>query len=445
MGSIRGNTFTNWGGTVRCTPAHVHYPTSTEGVAAIVRAARAAGETVRVVGTGHSWTPLVNTDGHLVSLDNLQGLIEVDKTARQATVWAGTKLNTLGPLLRENGLAMENLGDIDKQAIAGVLGTGTHGTGAQFGVLANQVIGLELVDGTGQIHWLTAENGDLFKAAQVSLGALGIITKIQLQLLPAYNLRCVKKREALETALANQAAYRAENRNYELYWFPYADKVLNIFLNETEKPAGKRGPWNYLVDIVWENGMFKLLSETVRLLPSLSRGASRFAANGMAEADHVFASHEVYANARLVRFYEMEYGVAAEDGPAVLRRIREYVRKNNIRVHFPIEYRYVKADDILLSPAQGQEMCFVSLHMYKGMPWEPYFRPIERIFQEEFSGRPHWGKMHSAGPEYLATVYPFWGRFLAARAELDPDGVFLNTYLRELLGVHKPQWAATAA
>ena len=442
MGTISTAGFKNWGETVDCKPRHIHFPRTEEEIQEIIRDARQNGRVVRVVGTGHSWTPLAETDDTLICLDNMHGLVAVDPDNKQATCWAGTKLDSLGEALFNNGLAMQNLGDIDKQAIAGVLGTGTHGSGINYGVIPTQVVGVRLIDGTGEIHELTEADGDLFKAAQVSLGVLGIVTQITLQCEPSYNLKRIKKRAPLEQTLSNIDKHLANNRNFELFWFPYAESCLQQSLNYTQAEAEKDTAWKYFVDVVWENRMWKVISEAVRMSPNLSKPVSKFAASGMAAGVDIKAAHRLYPAVRDVRFYEMEYSVERDKGPQVLREIREIVRKQNIRVHYPIEYRYCAGDDILISPGHGGERAFISVHMYAGMDWKPYFNALEPMFQSH-GGRPHWGKMHTASAAYLRERYPRLDDFLAVRERLDPDRVFLSPYLNNLLGVAKTAKADT--
>lgn len=434
MGEQNGRRFRNWGGTLDFRPASIQYPRTSTEVAELVQQAAKAGKKLRVVGTGHSWTRLVETPDVLLSLEELQGVSEIDTERHTALVLGGSKLQYLGEELRKHNLALENMGDIDKQSIAGTISTGTHGTGVNFGVIATQVIELWLVNGKGEEVHLTPADGLAFRAAQVALGSLGIVTKLRLQCVPAYNLRCEKRREQLETTLAKVDEYRMVHRNYEFFWFPYSDLVLNKFLNVTDQTPKHQPLKKYLTDVVYENGTFKLLSETVRLMPKLSKGASKLAASGMAEGKEVLPSHKIYPTERLVRFYEMEYGVPAAQGPELIRQIRDRVRQKNIRVHFPIEYRYVKGDNIPLSPAYGQEMCFISVHMYKGMDYRPYFQALEPLFMEH-GGRPHWGKMHTQTAYYLQRQYPEWEGFLATREAFDPQGIFLNDYLREIFGM----------
>jgi FAD/FMN-containing dehydrogenase len=214
-------------------------------------------------------------------------------------------------------------------------------------------------------------------------------------------------------------------------------------MNQTRKPSQHSPVKKYLTDVVWENGTFKLLCEFVRLFPAASKRANLIAADGMADGKEILPSHKLYPTERLVRFYEMEYALPAEHGPAVIRQIRDTVRRQQLAVCFPIEYRYGRGDDILLSPAQGRDTVFISVHMYMGMDYKSYFDALEPIFLR-YEGRPHWGKMHTQDAGYLRQAYPHWDTFLAIRQAMDPDGIFLNTYLRQLLGVEAPVEAASA-
>ncbi|MCS7074405.1 MAG: FAD-binding protein [Bacteroidia bacterium] len=424
--------FQNWGKTIDTTVQELIYPNSEESLTEIIQQAVKSGKKIRVVGSGHSWTQLVKTNQILVSLDDWQGIIEINKPLLQATVKAGTKLFRLSELLAANGMAMENMGDIDRQSIAGALSSGTHGTGIQFGVLANQLREITFINGKGELVTCSPENNPrLFKAAQVSLGSLGVITRMKLQAVPAYRLRCVKKKESFEEVLNQIDKLKQDNRNFELFWFPYSDTVATKYLNETQDPPDKQGIGKYLVDVVYENGTFYLLSELTRMFNGLSKSVSLLAANGISSGEEVLPSYQIYASPRLVRFYEMEYGVPAEYGPEVLRKIRDWIAKEKINVHFPLEYRYVKGDDILISPAYGRDTCFISVHMYVGMPYQTYFSGLEKIFLA-YDGRPHWGKMHTLTAKDLKPKYPHWDEFLHFREEHDPAGVFLNDYLQTI-------------
>jgi FAD-linked oxidoreductase len=427
----------NWSGSASCQPARFEKPDDTAAVQALIRQCRSAGQRLRVSGAAHSFTPLVPTDETLVSLEKLSGLDAVSEDRKTATVWAGTNLRTLGKLLHAEGLGQENLGDIDAQAIAGALSTGTHGTGAAFGTLSTQIEGMEIVDGNGQVRWLDRQNSpEIFSAARIALGSFGLITRLKLRTDPAYRLEFVTGKESLDNVLINYPKYLSRHRNYEFYWFPYSGMVQNKFSDKTEKPAKPQKAVSYLTDIVLENYVFKLLSEVARMFPATCESISQLSAQAVSTSRKVNWSHQVYATARLVRFQEMEYNLPREAFPEVVRQMEARMAKERFRVHFPIECRFVAADDIPLSPAYGRESAYIAVHMYQGMPYQEFFQAMEEIFLA-YEGRPHWGKMHTLNAQELSRRYPRWEQFQAIRQQMDPDGIFLNPYLENLFGLQK--------
>lgn len=428
----------NWSASVHSQPRTVFMPHSLDELAqAIGRYAR-EGRHVRVVGDGHSFTPLVQTDDVLISLDHIQGIESVDRDGMTARVRAGTRLKLLGDELLKHGLAQENLGDIDVQSIAGAISTGTHGTGVRFGSIATQVTGLTLVTASGEvIQCSEQQRPDIFKAAQVSLGALGVIAEVTLRVVPAKRLHFISRRERVDDVLANLDRYKRENSHFEFFWMPYTRWAQVKFLNETDDPPSAGNVFGTLNKIVLENGLYWVLSETARLIRPTTRTISRISAMGIATVSETDHSHRVFATPRMVKFQEMEYNIPASDFPAVLAEIRAVMAREKFNVHFPIECRFVHSDDIWLSPAYERDSAYIAIHMYKGMPYERYFRAIEPIYQP-YGGRPHWGKMHTLDAATLATRYPRWDDFRRVRAALDPNGVFLNDYLRRLLDAEKP-------
>lgn len=424
-------TWENWSGSVRCAPRAIVMPASIEELRTVVVEAAGRGETVRTVGSGHSFTPLVATEGTLISLDRFQGLESVEDQV--ATIRAGTKLKALGELLHEQGVAQENLGDINVQSIAGAVSTGTHGTGARLRSIANQIVELTLVTADGSVVTCSErEHPEIFKAAQVSLGALGVVARVKLGVIERYKLKLVKGKAHLDDVLVSLEGLKADNRHFEFFWFPHTDQVATKFLNGTQEPVTEGGVMKYFNDVVLENGGFGAISEVCRIVPKMSKAMSRLAASAVSEGVEVNYSHRLFATPRYVKFQEMEYNVPADQAVAVIREIRDCLKAHDFCVHFPIEVRFVRGDDIFLSPAYQRDACYIAVHMYKGMAYRAYFDAIEAIFKR-YGGRPHWGKMHSLGAAELSALYPEWERFQAVRRELDPRGVFLSPYLRGLL------------
>lgn len=433
-----GSQWNNWSSSVKATPHEILYPENEADVQAMVRKAQEQGQKIRVVGAGHSFTPLVKTDSLIISLDKLSGIISVDKEQGQAVVWAGTRLKELGELLHQQGLAMENLGDIDVQSIAGALSTGTHGCGITFGVLATQMVSCTIVTANGELLELDEKKDpERFKAAQVSLGTLGIITRMGLRLSPAYKLKYTSKKETFDQVLDNLEEYKNNNRNFEFYWFPYSETTQTKVMNITDEAPKGNGFGSWLNDIVLENGVFWVISRISRHIPGTFKAMSRLAAWGVSASSNTSWSHNVFATKRLVRFQEMEYNLPTENFIPALREVKEAMETFNFKVHFPLECRFVKGDDIWLSPAYRRDSAYIAVHSYKGMPHREYFGAMEAIFKK-YNGRPHWGKMHNRTAADLKQLYPKWEDFQQLRRELDPTGLFLNEYMKELFGeVHR--------
>ena len=432
--SIERKKWRNWARTSESQPVKTFFPSTITEVCAIVKAAQEHQKTIRVVGAGHSFTKLVETEDWLVSLDRLNGIDEIDETAKTVTVYAGTRLFELGKALGEHGYSQENLGDINVQSIAGALSTGTHGTGLAFGNLSTQVMKLEIVNAHGDVVTLSRElDPNLFHASLVSLGALGIIVKVTLRIIeaPIYKFKSYKlpysKLEAQLDELIDS------NRHFEFFLFPYSELVQVKTMNLTND-APQRIRFYYFKNVVLENYLFFLVSELCRLFPKTSKFFSRLSAKGVGSSTISAYSHQLFATPRLVRFREMEYSIPLQHLRDALRDVRKTIETNNYAVHFPIECRTVKADDIWLSPSYKRDSAYLAFHMYKGMPYENYFRDMEKIMRK-YNGRPHWGKMHCLSKHELQELYPKFNHFLEIRDSFDPNGRFLNRYMQELFEV----------
>jgi FAD/FMN-containing dehydrogenase len=388
-------TWCNWSGSVRCTPVRRERPSSEAQLAALLRGAAAEGLGVRVAGRGHSHTPLVATDGLLLELDALSGIETCDASAREATLRGGTRLAEIGAPLQAHGLAMENLGDVDVQALAGAIATGTHGTGSTLRSLSNQVVGLRLYTATGdRLECSEAKDPHVFEAARVALGSFGVIAAVRLRLVPAYRLHERIWREDTLPALEALPERIAANRHFEFFWLPQKDRLELKALHPSALPAG-------------------VVAERRR--------------------ERVGPAHEILPSLRDVRHVEMEYAVPAEHGVACFLELRERMRRRHPDVFWPVEYRTLAADAIPLSPAYGRDTVTLSLHQGVDLPYQDLFADGEAIFRNH-AGRPHWGKLHSRTAPELRDLYPRWGDFHAVRRELDPGGRFLSAYLRELFG-----------
>src|SRR5579863_4153465 len=432
MSTKKAERWSNWSGSVTSLPQQVIKPGSVEELSTLIGEYGRDGRHVRVVGSGHSFTPLVQTNDVLISLDDLQGIETIDAREGRVTVLGGTKLKYLGEALLAHGLAQENLGDIDVQSISGAISTGTHGTGIGFGSLATQVEGLTLVTASGELLQCSPEqNPDIFKAAQVSLGTLGVIAKVKLRVVPAKILHYQGLRKKLDDCLDHLEEYKQENTHFEFFWFPYTELVQAKFINPGDKPPSKVTLWGSFNKIVLENWVYGSLCALSRVIPGLARSVCKISGNSIANVDEINYSHRLFSTPRMVRFQEMEYNIPAEHTRAVISEIQQCIEQHQFAVNFPLECRFVHSDDIWLSPAYQRASAYIAVHMYKGMPYQSYFSHIEEIFKR-YQGRPHWGKMHTRTAQELAALYPRWHDFRRIRAALDPNGMFLNDYLRAL-------------
>ncbi len=384
-------SWANWSGRQRSKPAALHFIRSEADAAAIVRSAVAEQRSLRVAGAGHSHAPLVLSDGVIVDASGLAGVVSVDAASKRAWVWSGTRIYALGRALHDQGLALANQGDIDRQAIAGAVATGTHGTGAALKNLSAAVTAIRLVTAAGDIAECDSQrDADLFRAARLNLGAFGIVTQLQLQLVDAYRLEERGWSEPFDTLMPKLDELIARSRHLEFFWYPHNDIAIAKATNDTTEapvyplaPEGSRRAWSY----------------------------------------------EVLSNYRPILHTEMEYSVPAADGPACMREIRDLIRRDFAGLKWPVEYRTLAADDVWLSTAYERPTVTISVHQDVNEPDEPYFRACEAIF-DRFSGRPHWGKVHYLDGATLAARHPRWAQWWRAHDALDPHDTFLNDFLR---------------
>lgn len=427
--------FRNWAGNQVCLPAARSAPTSTEEVADVVTAAAKNGGRVKAVGAGHSFTAAACTSGTLVSLDAMNGFIDVDLERKQVTVDAGIRLHELNDELAAIGLAMPNLGDIAYQSIAGAIATATHGTGLRLGNLATAIVGMEIVTGTGEVLWCDAdERPELLRVARVGIGALGLVTKVVIQCVDAFNLHAVEGVEVLDDLLDGFHDSAAANDHFEFFWIPGTRRAQVKRNNRTQRAAQPPSKVEYFRDkIVAENIAFGTICRVGRRFPKSIPTVAKLVSSGVTGRDLVDRSDRVFASPRHVKFYEMEYGIPIEALPEAFRRVREFIQSLAMPILFPIECRVSAADDIPLSTAHGRTSAWMAFHMYQGTSYDNYFNGVEQILMD-YDGRPHWGKLHFRGHDSLRSLYPEWDTFAATRAELDPAGTFRNSYLDRVLG-----------
>jgi FAD-linked oxidoreductase len=426
----------NWAGNQRCAPKGVHGPTSTTEVARIVRTVAEAGERVKVIGGAHSFTDIAMTDGHLLSLDAMNRVLAVGgPEGFDVTVQAGIRLYDLNDELASRGLAMPNLGDINTQSIAGAIGTATHGTGAGHGNIATTIVGLEIVTGDGSICRVDEDNDpELLRVARVGLGALGIVTEVTLRCVPTFNLHAVETIEPLTDLLADFGRVMHATDHVEFYWMPGARRCQVKRNTRTEMPAAPQSKPAYIRDKwIAENLAFGTVCRVGRRFPKAAPRIAKLITSAASERELIDRSDRIFSSPRRVRFVEMEYGIPFDAVPDAIGRIGALVASLPFPPLFPIEVRASAGDDIPLSTANGRASGWIAVHQYIGAPYESYFQGVENIMND-YAGRPHWGKLHFQSANTLVSRYPEWDRFQEARARLDPNGTFANTYTDRVLG-----------
>ncbi len=436
-GLAPGTTWRNWSRSQEAHPAYTARPTSVDEIVAIVRFARENSLTVKTVGAGHSFTAIAAGEGIMLDLDGLQGLRAHDPATGRVTLGAGTNLHQLPGILRPLGLALANMGDIDRQTIAGATSTGTHGTGHAFGGLATQVVGVTLVTADGTVMRIDeTTNSELLPAARLGLGALGILVDLTIQCVPTFMMNALERAEGFDEVLDDFEARATSVDHFEFYWFPHTDGVSSktntrLPADAERNPVSAFGEW-------WEdqfisNHVLAMLCNVGRAIPALTPPINRLATRVYGNRTFTDDSHDVFVSPRNVRFREMEYSIPRAAVPAALRAVRGLIDAKGWRISFPVEVRVAQSDENWLSTAEGRDAGYIAVHRYYKEDYESYFRAVEDIMLG-FDGRPHWGKIHYRDAASLAATYSHHGDFVAARDRLDPTRLFTNPYLARVLG-----------
>ncbi|HEV2076168.1 MAG TPA: D-arabinono-1,4-lactone oxidase [Thermoleophilaceae bacterium] len=427
--------WTNWSRDQHCAPQAIERPSSEVDVVRVVERARRQGERVRVAGTGHSFSDIACTDDRMLSLERMDAILDSDRESGLARVQAGITIDKLAAGLAERGLALENQGDIDRQAIAGAIATATHGTGLRFPNLSARVEALRIVTAAGEaVEVSEATDPAGWRAARVSLGALGAVTELTLRCVPEFTIRRLDEPRPLGETLDRFDELVETNDHFELFVFPYTDVALVRESERTDaapRPPGRAADFvrSTLVENVALEAGCRVGRAVPVAIPRLNRAFVR-----LASADRrLDRSHRVYAGRRAVRFTEMEYAIPRERCVTALGEALELIERRRLPVGFPLEVRVAAADDAFLSTAEGRETAYIAIHQFTGMEFEAYFRAVE-VIMDRHEGRPHWGKRHYQSAATLAPRYPLWDEFQRVRGRMDPNGTFGNDYTDRVLG-----------
>lgn len=429
--SVNGRRWQNWGRNQQALSVDVLTPGSVDEVSALVKTASESGRRVKVVGSGHSFTAIAVADDQRVHLHRLADLVAID--GHLVTVQAGMPMYALNTLLAQHGLAVPNLGDIDAQTVAGAISTGTHGTGMAHSTLASCVEAVTLVTGSGQVLHIDSSS-ELFPAARLGIGALGILVEVTLRCVDAFTLLADERPMPLTEVLACLEDEIAANDHVEFYWYPYTERAQlkrNNRVPASDRPLSSFRGW--LDDQFLPNTVFEGACRLGRAVPALVPPISAVAARALTARTYTDRSDRVFCTPRRVHFTEMEYEVPRSAMPTVLSALPKIIESMPFKVQFPVEVRFTGPDDVWLSHGYGRESAYIAVHQYAGAPYEPYFRALEAVC-EPLGGRPHWGKLHYRDADSLRKAYPKFDDFVAVRDKLDPDRTFTNPYLEQVLG-----------
>ena len=434
-----GGTWNNWAGTVRCQYRALHRPDSEDGILSIVNSLP-PGERLKVVGAGHSCSSIADSsDGHLLSLKAYNRVLGLDRDKLEITVQAGITLREIAAYLSEHGLALPNLGSISDQTVAGAISTGTHGTGTKWGTLPQQVTRLTIITAAGAVLAASMnEHPDLFAAARVGLGSLGVLSTLTISCVPACNLRAGSGQVDWRTALQSYNTWN-EADHASFWWIPHTDTVRTWTAERTQDlPTPARSRWRaWYDDHLWGNHLHECALLGTKVVPFLIPGVNRFFQRRLfnRRTERVDRSDRVFNFPIRIKQWVMEYAIDMEKTRKVLERLRELIEREGFRVHMPVEVRFSQPDDAWLGMAYGRPTCYIGVIMYRPfnrtVPFESYFRAVDALMADA-GGRPHWAKVHYRGPDDFRQMYPRWDDFLALRKELDPAGVFLNRYLESI-------------
>jgi FAD-linked oxidoreductase len=425
----------NWAGNQAAAPQRVITPHSAEAVAEAVTLAARDGLTVRMTGSGHSFTPVAVTSGVMLRPDGLRAIRSVDEAAGEVTVEAGCRLRELNEYLHASGLALANMGDIQEQTAAGSIQTGTHGTGRDLGGIAAQVTAMELVLADGSIVTCSAGHAtELFQAARIGLGALGVLTAVTFRVVPAFLLTAREEPMGWAEVIARLDELSSGNEHFEFYWFPHTDGCLTKRNNRSEGPARPLPRWRHQLDDEFlSNTLFGATCRLGQRYPAVIPAINGVAGKALSARTYTDAAYRVFTSPRRVRFKEQEYAIPREHLAGALTAIRGLFARHDWRISFPIEVRVAPGDDVWLSTAYGRSTAYIAIHVFHTAPHEEYFREVEAVMTA-LGGRPHWGKLHTRDAAYLRGAYPRFTDFVRLRDELDPARRFGNPYLEQVLG-----------
>jgi sugar-1,4-lactone oxidase-like protein len=432
MRIIKDFQFRNWAGNAQCRPEKYFQPQSESEIIGIVKEAADAGKKIRVVGAGHSWSPVVCTDDYMINLDFYNSVIRIDKDKRQITVQAGIRLKQLNKILEDNGMGLVNLGSVSEQSIAGATATGTHGTGIGFQILSSAIIGMRVINAGGKVVEIDEQN-PLINAYRVSLGMLGVVSEVTLQCTDDFCLREDSAPMQFDKALDLIPELLQENDHVKFWWFPHVDHLMAYRFQRTHDKAQQQSEvLKWIEGVLIANYFFAFLLRIGAAFPSWIPSTNRFIKTlHLKKIIRTGKSCDIFNVPMPPKHRESEYAVPIEKAADALRELRDEIERNNLKVNFVTEIRFVKGDSIWLSPANGRDSCYIGGYLYGNNRWSGYLARFESIMKKH-GGRPHWGKEFSPELHDFGKMYPKWTEFKKLIQESGSPGRFENSLMEKI-------------
>lgn len=434
----RDYKFTNWSTTFSCSPELYFEPKTTEEIREVLQVASKLRKRVRLVGGSHSPSDIACTSEFMVSLKNYNAVLEINQKEKQVTVQGGLLVIELNELLDRHGLALPNLSSVSGMSCAGTLGTCTHGTGKDYGLIATFVVSLELMTASGEVLQCSrSSNKEIFLAALCHLGSVGIILTVTWQCESAFRLHQQCESMSLEKVFENLETWKLSDEYFKFHWYPHTGQAKVYHVNRTSEAVVETSSWFWDKAVGYRSLEFVywLSSFVPRLVPFINW--SFFKLLHSQPSSRIDQSFKIFNFDCLFKQYVTEWAIPQDKTVYVLQKLQSWVKESGfLDVHFPVEVRFVKKDDIFMSPCYDQDVCFINIIVFrpydKFIPYEPYWKYYEDLMMS-VGGKPHWAKAHSLTVADIEKMFPKFQEFREICEKLDPHGVFRNEYVEKVI------------
>jgi L-gulono-1,4-lactone dehydrogenase len=428
--------FVNWARTARSSPVKWHLPTSEADLRRVVEDAANHGHRVRIVGAGHSFSRIAVPDSQAVSLDAWAGAAVIDRERGVVTVPAGMRLRELSAVLLREGFSLPIVGSIQAQSVAGALATGTHGSSLQHGNIASLVIGMRMVTGTGDVL-VVGEEDDRLDGARVHLGALGAVTEVTLRIIPARRLHQSIEHLPIQEVPGSLASFASSAEYVKIWWLSHAPHAQVVRYARTTAPLTRRpsaATRRWIDERIMHRWVFPAMVALQHRRPTLTAGLNaRLSRVYLGAASQVGQDMLMLNTPMPMRHRETEAALAMAQADKAIEGVLDLFHDGRPAANFPLEIRFVRGDDMWMSPAQGADTCQIGAYSTDGPDRREYFARFWQVMRP-LGARPHWGKEFDHDAAELRPLYPDFDRFLELRNAVDPQRIFGTDAHTRILG-----------